>query len=359
MKRTMWVAIDCNLWTDPQTMRLAKALHMGVDEAVSRLARLWAWAMLAQVEDGHLGVLPEQEIADIMRIKDLDAKDVVQILTQHGVLLIEKSGIVLADWQESNGRFIAQKRLDRQRKSANKQRLNAQTPSQASGEKAPNSAKVRRGGGKSTDTVPNKTLPNITEPSLVQERDDDDDIGHTANSARAPAGDSLVGQSFYEAKEGADGTGPEEGKASANGVKAHRASYTPLDLKAVARLALPKTRPVSLRAIQAAAAHNAQVLSPARQALYAAQAQTIRKAYRMAFAREPTQDEVEELSGRTSPDGSSGFSVELTCEAIRRAGLNHAQNPVNYAVRCLRLWKGNGAREVDDLYEIDLRHDPS
>ena len=357
MKRTMWVAIACNLWTDPQTMRLAKALHMGVDEAVSRLARLWAWAMLAQVEDGHLGDLPAQEIADIMRIKDLDATQLVQILSQHGVLLIEKTGIVLADWQESNGRFIAQKRLDRQRKSANKQRLNAQTPSQVSGEKAPGSAKARRGGGNSADTVPNKTLPNLTEPNPVQEPDDDDDIQHTAYSA--PAGDSPVGQPFYEAGDGADGAGPEEGGPARTEVKAHGASYTPLDLKAVARLALPQARPVSLRAIQAAAAHNAQVLSPARRAIYAAQAQTIRKAYRTAFAREPTQDEVEELSGRTSPDGSSGFSVELTCEAIRRAGLNHAQNPVNYAVRCLRLWKGNGAREIDDLYEIDLRHDPS
>lgn len=110
-----WFAIDCNLYTHPKMLRLSTALKTDVDTLVGKLGRLWAWAKLSGNEDGNIGDLPAQEIADIMRWKK-SAKSLFSALVDCGFLDVSDSGNFLHGWAELNGNMTAKKRRDNDRK---------------------------------------------------------------------------------------------------------------------------------------------------------------------------------------------------------------------------------------------------
>ena len=110
-----WFAIDCNLYTHPKMMKLSATLKTDVDTLVGKLGRLWAWAKLSGNEDGNIGQLPAQEIADIMRWKK-SAQALLSALTDCGFLDISDSGNFLHGWAELNGDFTKKKRKDNDRK---------------------------------------------------------------------------------------------------------------------------------------------------------------------------------------------------------------------------------------------------
>lgn len=110
-----WFAIDCNLYTHPKMLKLSATLKTDVDTLVGKLGRLWAWAKLAGNEDGNIGQLPAQEIADIMRWKK-NSKTLLGALTDCGFLDASESGNFLHGWAELNGKFTKEKRKDNERK---------------------------------------------------------------------------------------------------------------------------------------------------------------------------------------------------------------------------------------------------
>lgn len=110
-----WFAIDCNLFTHPKILGLSSSLNIDVDTLVGKLGRLWAWAKLSENEDGHIGHLPDQEIADIMRWKK-KAGTLVDALVEHGFLDVCEGGKILHGWAELNGEFTRKKRKDSERK---------------------------------------------------------------------------------------------------------------------------------------------------------------------------------------------------------------------------------------------------
>lgn len=110
-----WFAIDCNLYTHPKMLSLSAALKTDVDTLVGKLGRLWAWAKLSGNEDGNIGALPAQEIADIMRWKK-GAATLFNALSECGFLDVSEDGIFLHGWAELNGNMTAKKRRDNERK---------------------------------------------------------------------------------------------------------------------------------------------------------------------------------------------------------------------------------------------------
>lgn len=110
-----WFAIDCNLYTHPKMIKLSLCLKTDIDTLVGKLGRLWAWAKLSGNEDGNIGQLPSQEIADIMRWKK-NAGALVDALAECGFLDVGEDGIFLHGWAELNGDMTARKRRDRERK---------------------------------------------------------------------------------------------------------------------------------------------------------------------------------------------------------------------------------------------------
>lgn len=114
MKLT-WFAIDCNLYTHPKMLKLSEALKTDVDTLVGKLGRLWAWAKLSGNEDGNIGQLPAQEIADIMRWKK-SAKSLCAALLECGFLDQTEAGLFLHGWSELNGEMTRKKRRDCERK---------------------------------------------------------------------------------------------------------------------------------------------------------------------------------------------------------------------------------------------------
>ena len=117
MARRPWVAVDCDVHTNPKIIDLAAALKVSdTDLIVGKLCRLWAWAKLRGIEDGRLGRLPEQEIADIMRWRK-SAKALVAALVEFRLLdQTEDGGYAIHDWYELNGKATEKSRKDRERK---------------------------------------------------------------------------------------------------------------------------------------------------------------------------------------------------------------------------------------------------
>lgn len=113
--KMLWFAIDCNLYTHPKMLRLSASLKTDVDTLVGKLGRLWAWAKLSGNEDGNIGYLPAQEIADIMRWKK-SASVLVNALVNCGFLDVSDIGKSLHGWAELNGKMTAKKRKDNDRK---------------------------------------------------------------------------------------------------------------------------------------------------------------------------------------------------------------------------------------------------
>lgn len=110
-----WFAMDCNVFTNPKVLRLAAALKLDVDAAVGKLGRLWAWAMLTGNEDGFIGFLPDDEVADIMRWKKKSAA-LIGAMIECGLLEDGEDGKVLHGWTDLNGNFQSKKRRERERK---------------------------------------------------------------------------------------------------------------------------------------------------------------------------------------------------------------------------------------------------
>lgn len=110
-----WFAIDCNLYTHPKMLRLSASLKTDVDTLVGKLGRLWAWAKLSGNENGEIGELPAQEIADIMRWKK-GSKTLLSALIDCGFIDASEDGIFLHGWAELNGNMTAKKRRDNDRK---------------------------------------------------------------------------------------------------------------------------------------------------------------------------------------------------------------------------------------------------
>lgn len=113
---TTWFAMDSLVHVSPKVLRLAELLDMDVDTAVGKLARLWAWAKLAQSETGALGLLPDEELAGIMRWKKKPDR-LVNALILSGLLDTTPDGALsIHGWYEVNGKSAEKARKDRERK---------------------------------------------------------------------------------------------------------------------------------------------------------------------------------------------------------------------------------------------------
>ena len=75
-----------------------------------------------------------------------------------------------------------------------------------------------------------------------------------------------------------------------------------------------------------------------------------RDAYRDALGREPTPVEVQALG-----EELGGMDVSLLREALMRAAVHSAVNPVQYAIKLLRGWMEAGVRDAEEL-EVTERY---
>lgn len=114
-KKITWFAADCCIHTNPKVLELAEHLKLDVDTLVGKLCRLWAWAKLCGNESGHIGKLPDQEIADIMRWRK-SPRILVQALVDLGFLDEDATGKTIHGWYELNGKNTEKQRHDRERK---------------------------------------------------------------------------------------------------------------------------------------------------------------------------------------------------------------------------------------------------
>lgn len=112
----MWIALDCNIYTNPKTLALAEVLNLEVDTIVGKLGRLWSWAKQSGNESGDISYLPDEEIAAIMRWKK-KPEILVCSLFSMGFIDITEEGRFLHDWTELNGNLMSKMRYDRERKS--------------------------------------------------------------------------------------------------------------------------------------------------------------------------------------------------------------------------------------------------
>ena len=113
-----WFAMDSLVHVSPKVLRLSELLGLDVDTTVGKLARLWAWAKLAQNETGELGPLPDEELAGIMRWKKKPAA-LTEALLASGILERTTGGaLCIHGWYELNGKSaeIARKERERIRK---------------------------------------------------------------------------------------------------------------------------------------------------------------------------------------------------------------------------------------------------
>lgn len=113
---TTWFAVDSLIHTSPKVLDLAERLGLDIDTTVGKLTRLWAWAKMAQNEDGNIGKLPDDELAGIMRWKK---KPSVLMSAMLGAGLLERSDagdLFIHGWYEVNGKSAEKARKDRERK---------------------------------------------------------------------------------------------------------------------------------------------------------------------------------------------------------------------------------------------------
>ncbi|MEG1564288.1 MAG: hypothetical protein RR365_11275 [Bacteroides sp.] len=111
----MWVALDCNIYTNPKTLELSSVLNLDVDATVGKLTRLWSWAVQSENETGEISHLPAKEIAAIMRWRK-KPEELLNALIQYGFIDQTEEGRFIHDWKDLNGKFIASKVKDRKRK---------------------------------------------------------------------------------------------------------------------------------------------------------------------------------------------------------------------------------------------------
>ncbi len=112
----MWVALDCNIYTNPKILEMSEGLGLDVDTAVGKLTRLWSWAVQSENESGDISRLPASEIAAIMRWKK-KPEVLMNALISYGFIDVTDEGKFLHDWKNLNGKYVSKKRYDRERKS--------------------------------------------------------------------------------------------------------------------------------------------------------------------------------------------------------------------------------------------------
>ena len=112
----IWFGMDCNIFTNPKVLGFAKAAKLDIDTTVGKLGRLYGWAAQCGNETGDISHLPLEEIAAIMRWKK-KPEELVEALASNGLLdRTAGGGLSIHHWDEMNGKFMTQKRKDRERK---------------------------------------------------------------------------------------------------------------------------------------------------------------------------------------------------------------------------------------------------
>lgn len=111
-----WFSVDCCIHTSPKVMKLAGLLGLDLDTAVGKLCRLYAWVKMSGNEDGYIGLIPDDELAGIMRWNKKPSI-LIEAMTDSGILdIAEDGGYVLHGWYERNGRSTEKARKDSARK---------------------------------------------------------------------------------------------------------------------------------------------------------------------------------------------------------------------------------------------------
>ncbi len=141
---TTWFAMDSMIHVSPKVLHLAELLHLDVDTTVGKLARLWAWAKLAQNERGELGRLPDEELAGIMRWKK-KPELLTRALLEAGLLERgAEGGLIIHGWYEVNGKSAEKARHDRERKRAVSRDTNTDTNTKTKTDTAFSSCRARK-----------------------------------------------------------------------------------------------------------------------------------------------------------------------------------------------------------------------
>jgi len=160
-----WIELHQSLWTHKKTFLLAAEL--GIDElyAAAHMAHLWCWA-LDNAGDGDISGLPNRAIAFGASWRG-DADAFVEACLTAGWLSDVDGHLVLHDWQDYAGRL-----LERREKNAERMRSARASKVSKRAEHVHNTFKSR-----APATVPNRTLPNQTEP---KDKNNDDPV-HSAD----------------------------------------------------------------------------------------------------------------------------------------------------------------------------------
>ena len=141
----MWIEIHQSLPTHRKIVSAGHLLNVPRMSLIGHMVCLWTWA-LDNAESGNLtGLSPEVIALGAQWVGDPDA--FVNALIQVGFLDQTQNQLRIHDWNDYAGRLIARRIADRERKRS--LRLSARNPGD-----------VRR---KSAPTVPNLTVPNLTE----------------------------------------------------------------------------------------------------------------------------------------------------------------------------------------------------
>jgi hypothetical protein len=149
-----WIESHQEIAQHPKTRRLARALGITVPQAIGHLHMLWWWAV-DYAENGWLGKYTCDDLADAV-MWDGDPQKLWDALLEAGWLDRGMEGAEIHDWDFYIGRLMERRRKDAERKRESRsQPVPDPPPSKRRPPDIRETAHV---------TVPNPTLPNLTEP---------------------------------------------------------------------------------------------------------------------------------------------------------------------------------------------------
>lgn len=169
-----WIESHQELARHPKTRKLARLLGVSVPAAIGHLHLLWWWAV-DYAEDGCLGRYTAEDVADAV-LWEGEPQRLWDALHDARWLDDGARGVEIHDWPEYAGRLLEARRRDAARK-----RTARRQPEDVRRTSAGQPAEVHSPSGV---TVPNRTLPDSTEPDRVIPSLRE---GATRAPARAPA----------------------------------------------------------------------------------------------------------------------------------------------------------------------------
>ena len=158
-----WIESHQSLLTHRKTLRATALLRIERHKLIGHLHALWWWGLDNATDNGNLGKVLDEEIAEAAGWPAKRAEQFVSVLVEAGFLDRDGSKLGLHDWWEYAGKLNAKRAKDRARK-AEVAGKSVGIPAEVAGKsQAPNQPNQPARAGGATNQ-PNQPAPEPTEP---------------------------------------------------------------------------------------------------------------------------------------------------------------------------------------------------